>query len=473
MIKKAATNFSQFVEQTYVTTSTDTEGGLEEKNTDGDSVGLKEALDLSDASRQLIDALEMDSCLHGLSRMAYLRLPDLNQDILDMLLSVCSGPGPWQQAYFHIHDRLTAGESPDRLCTELELSLRRKLPTTMTLVRSANNSSLRKFSCSDYIDVLPPPTMTLRRVLYDENNDTRRKSVSGHRILKRNVKRGIGVNIASTLFFLFACPLFQAHSWSLESIFIEDTTTAVSLPNSAHPSAYLSFCLDDRNSQKGGLDQSHTPTDSSLENHVQENGGNSLLLALAIMLLELEMESTIMTSDEDIDYRTKQPSMYMAAVRSHREFVSGNTDGEFDRIIHRCLDLYVKTETIDQDEKETHRKLFLYIILPLTRWYKILIGGIQLTTHNSRPADPSSLTQQQRYTMPQNRQTYTFPQQLGAIQEDDSSLKRNTTTSTAVLLASKQVRCLPLKLTRCQKRYIWWQFLTRHGLNRHKTAKIG
>lgn len=182
-----------------------------------------------------------------------------------------------------------------------------------------------------------------------------------HRTLKHNKKRGLAVKIAATFLQFFNSPVVQAQPWTAESIYITDDKSA----KEADPQAYLSFCLN-----------SSYPIDPESVSPREEDGDPSIL-ALAALLLELEMERVISPGDEDIDELTGEPSLYMAVLRHHAD-LEDNVDVNFYSIIDDCLDLYASSGDVTEGEENCVRlqtELFAKVIVPLRERYETLLNA--------------------------------------------------------------------------------------------------
>ncbi|RSM17130.1 hypothetical protein CDV31_004023 [Fusarium ambrosium] len=311
---------------------------------------LAQAKRLSEASRLLFSFLEQKVCheKEG-NHEGHLRLSGFDQAELDMMLSICGHAGKWQQAYFRLADEKMEKKIVDCLCPLLKQSLRLRQPTQMMFdERGIYKFVIRKDRPKSR---RAPSKETLGDILRGEERG--RQKTPSHRTLKHNKKRGLGVEIATALLHLFGSPLLQARVLDANSIYIlrdEDAT----------PEAYVSFSL------------SSDPAERTVSD-VEAEDGDPSLLALAVILLELELEREITPCNEDIDELSGQPSLYVAATRHHGE-LEDNVDANFFGIIEECLQLYA--DSVDMDGTSYNSKiqaeLLSKVVIPLTERYEML-----------------------------------------------------------------------------------------------------
>jgi hypothetical protein len=171
---------------------------------------------LSEASRQLLGFLEQIVCRkQQTTHEGHLRLSSFVKSEFDVLLSICGHENLWQQAYFRVVNEETQGNTIDSICTELKQS-QRSMKSTRVMFNEAH--ILRDNTAQGRIRVPPKPSkLTLGDILRDERQ---RRGVPGHRILKHNTKKGLGVEVATALLHLFGCPQFRSEAWNSDSIYI-------------------------------------------------------------------------------------------------------------------------------------------------------------------------------------------------------------------------------------------------------------
>ncbi|CAK7217165.1 hypothetical protein SEUCBS140593_003112 [Sporothrix eucalyptigena] len=172
----------------------------------------------------------------------------------------------------------------------------------------------------------------------------------------------MAMNATSLAFFyLFASPLFQRHTWDMDSIHIVHGDASIPTQE-VEPPVYLSFCLDSQQSES-----------TAARPHVLAEDGNPLLLALITIIMELEMERKIVLCDEDFDDRLNDLSLYYAVLRYHAD-LNDNIDCHFQEIVASCLDIYEKSQNMlgRQDYIEIQTNLFNKVIVPLMARYDML-----------------------------------------------------------------------------------------------------
>ncbi|RMJ16652.1 hypothetical protein CDV36_003673 [Fusarium kuroshium] len=328
---------------------------------------LAQAKRISEASRLLFSFLERKVCHETEGKHeGHLRLSGFDQAELDMMLSICGHAGKWQQAYFRLADEKMEKKIVDCLCPLLKQSLRLRQPTQMMFdERGIYKFVIRKDRPKSR---RAPSKETLGDILRGEERG--RQKTPSHRTLKHNKKRGLGVEIATALLHLFGSPLLQARVLDANSIYILRDEDAA-------PEAYISFCL------------SSNPAEGTVSD-VEAEDGDPSLLALAVILLELELEREITPCNEDIDELSGQPSLYVAATRHHGE-LEDNVDANFFGIIEECLQLDPNgearlqghwcdwagksTHPIDEDAQQ-HGTSTAALLLRVARHAEVFVGRV-------------------------------------------------------------------------------------------------
>jgi hypothetical protein len=216
-----------------------------------------------------------------------------------------------------------------------------KDPSTQTRARTSTKAS----------------RMTIRQILQKEEG-IRRSHGLHHREIKKNEKQRLGMLIASSLLHLYGSPLLH-DVLNADTIYIVQDTFE-NAHKDASREAYITCSLSSEQSEVPGLVEDPVP-------------GDPYILALTMVLLELELEEEVIVRTDDIDEFSELPSLYMALTRLHEDS-DGNIDVQFSNIIESCLQLY--DQFSETESKEYNRKirteLFKKVVYPLKKRYEVL-----------------------------------------------------------------------------------------------------
>lgn len=325
---------------------------------------------MSKSSQLLLQALGDLVCqAAGDGHYGYLRLDDCDLSMPDMLdfeplklhvlLSVC-GTDKWQPTCFHVTNSTRNGHQVACLCKELKKATRRHRSSTMRLETSATvcRMSVHEAACAEEgINTVPvqPLDRTLGDIFESEKMERKQRDDRRYDILGHNRKRRLAVEIATAVLYLLDNPLFRVLELHIGAVFVSELATAAA----SSPRAFLPFRL--------GLQTATAASHTTIESIMQDGDkgvDTPCFLALAVILLELEMDDKVVVKDDDLDVTFEKPSLYAAAVRYHTE-LRDKSSKTICNIIDRCLDLALES----MDSTSVKMTLFEDVIVPLTIWY--------------------------------------------------------------------------------------------------------
>lgn len=289
----------------------------------------------------------------------HVRLSEFTEKELEMMISICGNQRLWQQVEFgmgHARNGGTQERSIREICSELTRSYRMKkiLSVHFNGEGLSRSSVLKARSKGQTI----APTRSLREILRNEE-ELRQKKLSHYRTIKKKDKRRLGMLLSTSLIHYYGSPLLRS-PWSASTIQVrlhQDVTPG----QGSVPEAYLSCEFDSKLEE---LDIIEDPVP-----------GDPFVLALAALLIELELEKEVAVLDEDIDDITGEKSLYMAVTRLHGDLDQYLEDMDpFPDIIDSCLQIC--TDLCEVDSEDYYRRLrteiLIKVVYPLNQRDRVL-----------------------------------------------------------------------------------------------------
>lgn len=327
-----------------------------DENIEADVATLQKTEQLSGVLGRLFEQLKERMCLKNPEgHKARVRLSEFAEYELEIMISICGNQRLWQQVNLsmrHLNNCDTQGAWIEDICSELTRSYRIKKILTMDYNEKGLCKGSATRALSKGLAILP--TETLREILQKEE-ELRRGKVSHYRSIKKKDKRKLGLLLSTSFVHFYGSPLLQS-PWSANTIYIRQPKGDIVGQNPT-PEAYMACAFD-----SGPMEQLCTVDDPV--------PGDPFVLALAALLIELELEQEVTVLDEDIDDITGEKSLYMAVTRFLGDLDEYLEDMDpFPGIIDSCLQIY--TEIYDTDRKDYHRTLrkeiFTKVIYPLSQ----------------------------------------------------------------------------------------------------------
>ncbi|KAL7819526.1 serine protease [Trichoderma aethiopicum] len=331
-----------------------------EEKGEPDIAAIRKVEQLSSDLEELFEQLKSTICSKSpKTHNVHVRLSELTDNEVEMMISICGNQRLWQQVNFgmgHAHNDEIQERYVKEICSELTRSYRiRKILSMDFNGKGLSRSSTTKARSKGQTML---PTRSLREVLQKEE-ELRRERLSHYRTIKKTDKRRLGMLLSSSLIHYYGSPLLRS-PWSASTIYIRQHKD-LSSGQRAVPEAYLSCDFD---SEPEELDVAGDAVP-----------GDPFVLALAALLIELELEKEVAILDEDIDDVTGERSLYMAVTRLH-----GDLDqyleamDPFPDIIDSCLQIC--TDLYDIDSKDYHRSLrfeiLTKVVCPLSQRDRVL-----------------------------------------------------------------------------------------------------
>ncbi|KAK1242370.1 hypothetical protein MKX07_000356 [Trichoderma sp. CBMAI-0711] len=289
----------------------------------------------------------------------HVRLSEFTEKELEMMISICGNQRLWQQVEFGMDHARNGGMrevSIREICSELTRSYRMQkiLSVHFNGEGLSRGSVLKARSKGQTI----APTRSLREILRNEE-ELRQKKLSHYRTIKKKDKRRLGMLLSTSLIHFYGSPLLRS-PWSASTIQVrlhQDVTPG----QGRVPEAYLSCEFDSKPEE---LDIIEDPVP-----------GDPFVLALAALLIELELEKEVTVLDEDIDDITGETSLYMAVTRLHGDLDQYLEDMDpFPDIIDSCLQIC--TDLCEVDIEDYYRRLrteiLTKVVYPLNQRDRVL-----------------------------------------------------------------------------------------------------
>lgn len=241
----------------------------------------------SEALGQLFELLEKTICRQSSEgHETRVRLSELWEQELEMMMSICGRQSLWQRVFLdmgHLNNRELQGVRVGDICLELKRSYRTKKPL---IIESDGNIILKTSSKKVHATAaLALRTDTLREIFHEEER-RRQDKVTQYRTIKKANKRRLGLLLATSLLHLYGTPFLQSN-WSADAIHIRRRENDAMGQDPA-PEAYITCTFGSE------------PVEQQLT-FKEPVPGEPFILALAALLVGLEMEEEVTVLDEDID----------------------------------------------------------------------------------------------------------------------------------------------------------------------------
>ncbi|PTB66171.1 serine protease [Trichoderma citrinoviride] len=359
-----ATSFNQTLSKAFAGThgklgapvlSDSEEGG------EPDTAAIRQVEELSSNLEGLFEQLKRSICSKNpQGHNVHVRLSEFTDNELEMMISICGNQRLWQQVIFgigHAHNGEVQERYMREICSELTRSYRVRKILSMDFngkgfSRSSNTTKARSKGQTML------QTKSLREILQKEE-ELRQGRLSHYRTIKKKDKRRLGMLLSNSLIHYYGSPLLRS-PWSANTIHIRQHKD-VSPGQNPMSEAYLSCDFDFKPEE---LDIARDPVP-----------GDPFVLALAALLIELELEREVTVLDEDIDQITGEKSLYMAVTRWH-----GDLDqyleymDPFPDIIDSCLQICTDLDEVDSENyhNRLRSEILTKVICPLNQRDRVL-----------------------------------------------------------------------------------------------------
>ncbi|KAL7810618.1 serine protease [Trichoderma gracile] len=412
--QRNTTMIANSVNKTLSRTTSGTGGGIcapvlqcSEESGEPDVSEIRKVEQLSSDLEGLLEQVKRTICSKDpRGHDIHVRLSEFTDNELQMMISICGNQRLWQQVNFGM-GQARNGELQERyireICSDLTRSYRIKKVLSVDFDgKGLSRSSVLKARSKGQTVLY---TESLREVLQHEE-ELRQEKLSHYRTIKKKDKRRLGMLLSSSLMHYYGSPLLRS-PWSASTIHIRQHQD-VTIGQGSVPEAYLSCDFD---SEPEDLDIIEDPVP-----------GDPFILALAALLIELELEKEVTVFDEDIDDITGEKSLYMAITRLHEDLDQYLEDMDpFPDIIDSCLQIYTDLYEVDSENycRRLRTEILTKVVFPLNQRDRVLskswksIRASSIATLKDIPPyrgpsclDTSMSTKEGGYVLPLRRENH-------------------------------------------------------------------